>query len=444
MSSVTEKLSRRTILKGIGTAMALPALEAFSFGQDAPKFPLRTGVVFFPNGVITDHWFPSAAGDSFELPKTLRSLEPHRKELYVFSGLTHDKARANGDGPGDHARSAGSFLTARQPKKTDGRDIRAGVSLDQLIAQRNGQATRLPSLEIGCDKGAMAGNCDSGYSCAYSSAISWRSETQPNAKEVNPRAVFERLFGDPGQVAAARDRARQLQYRKSVLDLVQEDAKSLGARLGTADQRKVEEYLDSVRSVERRIQSSEREGVRPAPEMEAPQGVPPEFAGYVRLMMDLMVVAFQTDTTRVATFMLANEGSNRTFPQIEVRDGHHSLSHHARNAEKMAKIQKIDQFYVEQYAYLLEKMRSIREGDGTLLDHSMLIYGCSICDGNRHNHDNLPVLLAGRANGTLKPGRHVIYPRNTPMANLFLELLDRVGIKEERFGDSTGRLPDLV
>ncbi len=447
MSKVTEKLSRRTMLRGMGVLAGLPALEAFAplraFGQEAAKAPLRMAFVFFPNGVNTAKWFVKETGDAFELPSSLQPLESVKGEVLFLSGLAHDKAKANGDGPGDHARSAGTFLTGRQVKKTDGREIRAGISVDQLAAQKTGQGARLPSLEIGCDRGAYAGNCDSGYSCAYSSAISWRGESQPNAKEVNPRAIFERLFGDPKVVAEQRERARQVMYRRSVLDLVLEDAKNLNSQLGGADRRKVEEYLDSVRSMEQQIQAAERETERRVPELEMPEGVPAEFPRYMRLMMDLLVAAFQTDATRIATFMLANEGSNRTMPWAEVREGHHSLSHHGGNGEKLDKIARIDRFYVEQYAYLLERLRSVQEGDGTLLDHSMVLYGCSICDGNRHNHNELPILLSGRANGTITPGRHVRYNRDTPLCNLFLEMLDRVGVREERFGDSTGRLKDL-
>ncbi len=444
-------ITRRQALRGMGALVGLPALESLGFGARAwaapgagPKSPVRMAFVFFPNGVNTAHFFPKETGAKFELPSSLEPLAPYRDRLLVLSGLAHAKARANGDGAGDHARSSGTFLTGVQIRKTDGKEIRAGVSVDQVAAQKIGQATRLPSLELGCDRGAMAGNCDSGYSCAYSSTISWRTETQPNPKEVNPRQVFVRLFGDPEAVADQRARARQAMYRKSVLDLVLEDARSLSGRLASADRRKLDEYLESVRDIERRIQVAERDAARPLPEMEAPEGVPAEFPDYVRLMMDLLVVAFQTDSTRIATFMLANEGSNRTFPWMEVREGHHSLSHHAGNAEKLEKIRQIDRFYVEQFAYLLKRLSGIREGEGTLLDHSMILYGCAISDGNRHNHNELPILLAGKAGGTLKTGRHVRYPKDTPLCNLFLEMLDRVGVRQERFGDSTGRLPDLV
>jgi len=444
---MSKRISRRAVLRGLGVAVALPALEAMAprrlFAGDTPRPPLRMAFFSIPNGVNNPYWFPRDVGATYTLPKTLASLEPVKDDLLVISGLAHDKARANGDGPGDHARSNATFLTSCQARKTDGKDIRAGVSVDQIAAEKAGGKTRLASLELGCEKGAMAGNCDSGYSCAYSSAISWKSPTLPLPKEINPRAVFTRLFGDPNQIAADRDRAKQALYRRSVLDLVSGDAKSLDATLGLADRRKLEEYLEAVRTIEKQIQASEKDEARRLPAMEAPEGIPAEFPAYVRLMMDLLLVAFQTDATRVSTFVMANEGSNRTFPWIEVRDGHHSLSHHGGNVEKTDKIQKIDQFYVEQFSYLVQKMKATPEGEGTLLDNSMLVYGGAIGDGNRHNHDELPILLAGKGQGTIATGRHVRYPRGTPLCNLFLSMLDRVGVKEERIGDSTGRLGDL-
>ena len=291
----------------------------------------------------------------------------------------------------------------------------------------------------------MAGNCDSGYSCAYSSTISWKSATMPLPKETNPRQVFTRLFGDPNAVAAERDRARQAMIRRSVLDLVRDDAAGLRKDLGVADRRKVDEYLESVRSVERQIQASERPAAaKLPPDLRAPAGVPTEFPDYIRLMADLMVLAFRTDSTRIATLVFANEGSNRTFPWADVREGHHSLSHHAGNPEKLEQIHRIDRFYAEMYAYVLGKMKAVKEGDGTLLDNAMVLYGCAIGDGNRHNHDDLPLILAGRGGGTIKPGRHVKYPFETPLCNLFLEMLDRMGVKEQGFGDSTGRLAQLA
>ena len=445
---MSRPITRRTMLRGAGALMALPALEAMrplrAFGE-ATKAPRRMAFLFFPNGVNTKMWFPTALGADYALSPSLEPLAPFKNDLLVLSGLAQTRARANGDGAGDHARSAATFLTGRQARKTDGKDIRAGLSVDQLAAERIGAATKLPSLEIGCEKGQMAGNCDSGYSCAYSSTISWKSPTMPLPKETNPRQVFTRLFGDPGAVAAERDRARQAMIRRSVLDLVREDAASLRADLGMADRRKVDEYLESVRSIERQIQASEKqEAVKLPADFPLPAGVPSEFPDYMRLMGDLMVLAFQTDTTRIATFVFANEGSNRTFPWADVREGHHSLSHHAGNPQKLEQIARIDRFYAEMYAYILGKMKAVKEGDGTLLDHSMVLYGCAIGDGNRHNHDDLPIVLAGRAGGTLKPGRHVKYPFETPLCNLFLEMLDRMGVREESFGDSNGRLDQLT
>jgi hypothetical protein len=444
---MSKLISRRAVLRGLGVAVALPALEAMAplraFAGNSAKPPLRMAFISIPNGVNNYHWFPKDTGTNFILPKTLSPLEPVRSDVLVLSGLAHDKARANGDGAGDHARSNATLLTGCQARKTDGKDIRAGVSIDQVAAEKNGGRTKLASVELGCEKGAMAGNCDSGYSCAYSSAISWKTPTLPLPKEINPRAVFSRLFGDPNQIAQERDRAKQAMYRRSVLDLVTDDAKTLNGDLGLADRRKLEEYLEAVRSIEKQIQSAERDEARRLPQMEAPEGIPAEFPAYVKLMLDLVVVAFQTDTTRIATFVIANEGSNRTFPWIEVRDGHHSITHHGGNVDKLEKIQKIDQFYVEQYAYFVQKMKSIPEGEGTLLDSSMLFYGGAIGDGNRHNHDELPVLLAGNAQGTIESGRHVRYPKGTPLCNLFLSMLDRVGVKEEKFGDGTGRLGQL-
>jgi hypothetical protein len=445
---MSKAISRRTVLRGIGTAVALPALEAMmpirAFA-DGAKPPLRMAFCMTPNGVNCPAWFPTTEGVDYELSKTLSPLAPIKQDLLVLSGLAHDKAKANGDGAGDHARSASTFLTGCQARKTDGKDIRSGVSIDQLAAEKLGAKTRLATLEIGTERGAMAGNCDSGYSCAYSSAVSWKTPTMPLPKEVNPRQIFARLFGDPSAIAAERDRAKQALYRKSVLDLVREDATALEKELGSADRRKLEEYQESIRSIERQIQAAESDNAAKVPAgVEAPaDGIPSELPAYLRLLSDLVVLAFQTDTTRIATYMFANEGSNKTFPFIEVRDGHHSLSHHGGNKEKLDKIQKIDQFYVEMYGYLVGKLKSVKEGEGTLLDSCMVVYGSAIGDGNRHNHNELPVLFAGAAGGTVKTGRHVRYPKDTPMTNLFLSMLDRVGIPEERFADSTGRLKGL-
>jgi hypothetical protein len=426
--------------------IALPFLDAMEprLVRAASKGPLRSVFVFFPNGANMQFWTPSQTGDKFDLPSTLGPLAKFRDELLVLTGLTHDKARAHGDGPGDHARSNSVFLTGAQPLKSDGKDIHVGISVDQVMADKIGSQTRLPSLELGCEKGTQSGNCDSGYSCAYSSNISWRSASMPMAKEVNPRQVFERMFGDPGQVLADRDNAKQAIYRHSILDSVLSDAGDLRRKLGGADQHKVDEYLDAVRSVERQIQAAERKADKVSvPNVEVPEGIPHETETYIELMMDLTVLALQSDSTRIVTLTLANEGSNRNFPSIGVSEGHHNISHHGKNPEKLEKIRKIDLFYTYRFAHLLDKMRAVSESGTTLLNNSMVVYGCAISDGDKHNHEDLPVLLAGKGAATLKPGRHVRYAAETPMCNLYMSMLERVGVRVDKFGDSTGRLGEL-
>ncbi len=442
------RLPRRMVLKGLGAAVALPWLEAMmpsplSAAARSAKPPVRMAFVFVPNGVILPQWKLSYEGALKELSPTLQPLEPVKEHLLVLTNLMHDNARAKGDGPGDHARCSAAFLTGAHPYKTSGADIRNGISVDQFAAQRIGNKTRFPSLELGCDASRMTGNCDSGYSCAYVSNISWKSPTQPAAKEVNPRAVFERLFGSPAKGAQAR---RRLEYRLSVLDFVAEQARDLRRRVGSKDRQKLDEYFTSIREIEQRLARSEKQKLEqfgPKPPMDLPPGVPPDYAEHIRLMSDLLVLAFQTDSTRIATLMLARAGSNRTFPMVGVKEGHHWLSHHQNNKEKIEKLARIDRFYIEQWAYMLQRMKQIREGNGTLLDHVMVLYGSGISDGNRHWHHDLPVLLAGRGGGTIATGRHIKYPKQLPLTNLFLCMLDRMGIEVERFGDSTGRLNGL-
>ncbi|MBL8799453.1 MAG: DUF1552 domain-containing protein, partial [Planctomycetia bacterium] len=398
MNTYQPLLSRRTLLRGLGASLALPWLEAMGpltgwAANTSPKqaAPNRMAFLYVPNGKNMADWTPQADGTDFELPHILQPLEAHRKDLLVLTGLTADKARAHGDGGGDHARALGAFLTGCQPRKTDGTDIRAGISVDQVAAGRIGDQTRLPSLEIGCEHGAMAGNCDSGYSCVYSSTMSWRSATQPLPKEVNPKLVFERLFGNgPDALRAKRD-----QDRKSVLDFVREDAGDLRNKLGINDQRKLDEYFSAVRDIEQRILRAEKLPPVKVPDGVRPQAIPAVYEEHIRMMCDLLVLAFQADITRVCTFVLANEGSNKPYPFIGVSEGHHDLSHHENNPKKKEKIRDINTFHVKQLAYLLTKLKSIPEGDGTLLDHSMIVYGSGNSDGNRHNHDDLPILLAG-------------------------------------------------
>ncbi len=397
-----------------------------------------------PNGMHLPAWTPVKEGANFDLPPTLQPLAKVRDSISILTGLTQHNAEALGDGPGDHARSAATWLTGVHPRKTAGADIHVGISVDQLAAQHIGGATAFPSLEIGCERGGQNGDCDSGYSCAYSSSISWRSATTPVAKEVDPRQVFDRLFGreDPGETAQGRQRRDQ--ERSSILDFVLDDASKLKMRLGSQDRNKLDEYLTGVREIEVRLNKVARvhtaamvSGVTP------PMTMPQDYGEHIRLMADMMVLAFQTDLTRVCTFMWANEGSNRSFREIGVPEGHHDLSHHGGLKEKQDKLMQINQFQVTQLAYMLEKMQAIKEPDGTLLDNSMIVFGGGISDGNRHNHDDLPVLLAGRGGGTIKSGRHIVYPDYTPMANLFLAMLDRVGVKTDSLGDSNGRLQQL-
>jgi len=446
---MSKRISRRTVLRGLGATIALPWLEgmlpAICRGTEAAAGGPATRLAFFfvPNGANMSDWTPAEEGRDYALPSILEPLAPFKDDLLVLSGLAHDKARANGDGPGDHARSASCFLTGSQPYKTSGANIKVGVSVDQVAAERIGQATRLPSLELGCEGGLNSGNCDSGYSCAYSHNISWKTESTPMAKEIDPRLAFERLFGGEGAESAA-GREQRARRQQSILDFALEDARRLNDRLGQSDRRKLDEYLTSVRELEQRIARAEQESAAEKPPADKPAGIPPEYRDHLRLMGDLVALAFQTDSTRICTFMLANEGSNRGYGFIDVPDGHHDLSHHGRDEGKMAKISKINRFHMEQFAYFLEKLKSLPEGDGNLLDHSLIVYGSAIGDGDQHNHDDLPLLLLGKGNGTVDSGRHVRIDGETPVNNLYLSLLDRMGVEVESLGDSTGRLDVLT
>lgn len=439
-------ISRRTVLRGLGISMSLPWLEAMGpaaawadESTASKSVPNRMAFIYAPNGKNMVDWTPQKEGTDFDLPAILEPLAPVKDQLLVLTGLTADKARANGDGGGDHARALGAFLTGAQPKKTDGTDIRAGISVDQVAASRVGAQTRLPSLEIGTERGAMAGNCDSGYSCVYSSTMSWRSATQPLPKEVDPKLAFERLFSTvPDAKRAQRDA-----QRKSILDFVREDAKDLNGRLGVNDVRKLDEYFTAIRDIELRIERAERLPPVRTPDYPVPTGTPSDYGEHIRLMADLVVLAFQADVTRVCTFVLANEGSNKPYPFIEVPEGHHDLSHHGNDAAKKDKIRKINLFHTTNLAYLLKKLADTPEGDGTLLDHSMIAYGSGNSDGNAHNHDDLPILVAGGGCGTLNTGRHVRYPKETPLNNLWLSMLNRMEIDIHQLGDSQGELPDL-
>jgi hypothetical protein len=457
-------ISRRTILRGIGTAMALPMLDAMMPGAVGgvaraaaeaagtagnAAAPVRMAMFFLPNGMCMEDWMPAGEGECFELPPTLRALQPLRDQVTVMTGLALDNARAKGDGPGDHARSAAAFLTGAHPYKTAGKDIKLGISVDQLAAKEIGTQTRLPSLEVGLDKGAMAGNCDSGYACAYSSNISWSSETTPVPKEVNPAKVFDRLFGPASEREAAEGRAKRLMYRKSILDFVAGDAKRLSRELGKADQRKLDEFQTSVREIEQRVErdrqrQAQAKAESKVPDVKFPDEVPDDPQEHFRLMADMLVLAFQRDLTRVSSFMVASDGSDRTYRQIGVTEGHHTLSHHGGNKEKIDQIRKIDKFHVEQFAYFLKRLADIKEANGkSILDNSMVLFGCGIGDGNRHNHNDLPILLAGKGGGSIAGGRHLKYERNTPLCNLYVSMLQRMGIETETFATGKGTISGL-
>ena len=446
----TWQLPRRTFLKGLGTAVALPLLEAMLPGASlaaaaagpAGSAPRRMAFIYVPNGANMADWTPKAVGTEFELPPILEPLKPHQRDLQVLSGLAQDKARPNGDGAGDHARASATFLTGCQARKTNGADIRVGISVDQLAAEKLGKQTRYASLELGCDRGQQVGNCDSGYSCAYSFNISWKTPSTPVPAEINPRLVFDRLFTAGDKADRDENSARRQRYHKSILDFALDDANRLKTSLGATDRRKLDEYLTAVREIEQRIEMAEKYAAA-MPDFQKPKGVPKDYEQHIRLMYDLLALSFQTDTTRVSTFIMAHDGSNRSYKFIDVPEGHHDLSHHGGNEEKKQKIAKINRFHMTQFAYFLGKLKTIQEGEGTLLDNCMIVYGSGIGDGNRHNHDDLPVLLAGKGGGSLTPGRHVVHPRNTPMANLYLSMLERVGAPVERLGDSTGLLKDI-
>jgi hypothetical protein len=444
-------ISRRTILRGLGASIALPFLDAMlptsasAAAVAQSTAPLRMAMFFLPNGMNMAQFLPTETGKGYSLTPTLEPLAKVKSDLTVLSGLCLDGARAQGDGGGDHARSAAAFLTGAHPVKTAGSDIHNGISMDQVAANKIGSETRLPSLELGFDRGQVAGECDSGYSCAYVTNISWRSPVNPMPHEVNPAAVFERLFGSADELANAQNRARRLAERRSILDFVADDSKSLESKLGKADQQKLDEYTTSIRQIEKQIEKARLEAAKPMdPGMSRPIGIPEDFKEHMNLMCDLMIMAFRLDLTRISTCMVARDGSERTYRWLGLSDGHHTLSHHGRKPEKLEAIAKIDRFHVEQYAYMLEKMKSIKEGDRTLLDNSMILFGAGISDGNRHNHNNLPILLAGRGGGTINPGRHIAFNNNTPLCNLYLSMLDRMGVKQDRFGDSTGQISELT
>jgi hypothetical protein len=442
---VTKKaLSRRTILRGIGTAVALPLLDAMvpAFAPAATTAPVRRfGVVYHPNGVIYDKWLPTGSGASYELSPTLKALEPFKKDVLVITGLASDQAEALGDGGGDHSRACGSFLTGVHVKKSDS-IVENAVSMDQIVAKAFESETQLSSLQMTADENSLLGSCDLGYSCAYSSTVSWLTPTLPLMAENNPRVLFERMFGSSDSTDA-RVRAARLQQDRSLVDSVNDRVHQLQRKLGAADNRKVDDYLASLRDVERRIQKAEEQSSKELPDVKQPVGIPDNFAEHVRLLYDLQLLAYQSDLTRVITFMYGREQTGRPYPHIGVPEPHHPLTHHQLDPVKMDKCTRIQRHHIELFTEFLGKMRNTPDGDGSLLDHSILLFGSGISNSDRHTHGPLPVFLAGGGAGAIKGGRHIVVPEHTPLTNLQLTLLNRMGVPAEMLGDSNGQFKEL-
>ncbi|MCF3651634.1 DUF1552 domain-containing protein [Synoicihabitans lomoniglobus] len=437
---------RRLFLRGLGTAVALPVLQSVlparlrAAATNPANQPQRVAWIYVPNGANMADWTPATTGTDYALPSSLQPLAAHQRDLTVLTGLANPQGDELGDGGGAHARASASFLSGVHPRKTAGADIQAGISCDQIAARQIGHQTRLPSLELSCDGGQRAGSCDSGYSCIYQFNVSWRSATQPMAPEVNPRAAFERLFGNGDAAASVESAARRSLYRRSILDYVLDDAQRLEARLGVDDRRKLDEYLTSVRELEVRIARADQ---FPMPDVPTGVDAPGMFETYeehMELMYEVMALAFQTDSTRIATFIVAHDGSNRPYPNIGIRDGHHDLSHHRSDEEKKKKLAQINRYHVSRFSRFLDRLKSIPEGEGNLLNHSTILYGSALSDGNEHSPVNLPILLAGQGGGRLNAGRHVRVEEGAPMTNLYRSMLDTVGVSTETIGDSTGKL----
>ena len=437
MTIITGKsLSRRTLLRGVGGAIALPVLDAMrpALGASVTQ-ARRVAVIYVPNGIVMNDWTPKEIGKDFTFTRILKPLEPFRNDVVIISGLAN-KAADKGPG-GGHAKASGSFLSGMTPKHTSGADVRAGTTFDQVAALKWAAETRVPSLQLGCEDSRMIGNCDTGSSCAYTNTLSWKNPETPMAVEVNPRSVFERLFGTVDPSLSPETRARRALYRRSILDRTRESTQKLVSDLGAPDRRKIDEYLTAIREVEKRIAGAEND--TRVPPVDKPSGIPFQFTEYMKLMFDLQTIAFQADLTRVSTMMVGREGSVRTYPEIGVPDPHHPLTHHRGHPDFIEKVTKINCFHVELFAYFVEKLKATPDGDGTLLDHSAILYGGALSDGNQHSNSNLPLLVAGHAGG-LRGGRHVAAAPKTPVANLFVNLLDSVGVATESFGDSTGKL----
>ena len=438
-------LPRRTVLRGLGTAMALPMLDAMvpalsGISGRAAEPVRRLGWVYCPNGMAMDAWMP-AAKESLELSTTLSPLAPYRDQTVVVSGLAQGQAEALGDGNGEHTRATATWLNGIHPRETEGADVRGGKTADQIAADQLGRTTPLSSLELAIDQDFLVGSCDNGYSCIYMNTIAWRDETTPLPMQNNPRVVFERLFGDGGSTA---DRQSEFRKDRSILDAITGDLARLQREVGAGDQARVTQYLDSVRAIERRIQLSEQKDTE-LPELERPVGIPESYQEHVELMFELTSLAYQVDMTRVFTFMLGRELNGRAYPEIGIPDSHHGLSHHRYDPEKLAQLAKINTYHVSLFTHFLDELANTPDGDGSLLDHSLLMYGASLSDSNKHLHFDLPLLLVGGGAGQLKGGRHLQYPRDTPMTNLLVSQLDKAGVRlDNGLGDSTGRLVEMA
>ena len=438
-------LARRTFLRGAGAAVALPFLDsmipAFATAATTTKPPVRMAFVYVPNGVDLRNWSLGYEGNLDKMSRILQPLEPYRQDINVLGNLTHNAGRALLDGPGDHGRCSASYLTGVQPRKTMA-DIKAGVSFDQIVGKHVGAGTSFNTLELGLEDARQAGDCDSGYSCAYTNNLAWRAESQPLPPTLNPRALFERLFGEDAAMTPEARRHRNL-YRRSVLDLVSEDAKRLAQDLGPTDQRKLDEYLSSIREIELQIARADKDSIQIDPGFDKPYGIPADFAEHFSLMTNMLTVAFQANLTRVATFLVTREGTSRAYREIGIPDGHHPLTHHRGQEELMEKVSRINTYHVQQFAGWLGKLKAVKEGDSNLLDNSMIVYGAGLADGNKHSHEDLPTVIAGRGGSHFQTGRSIVYRKETPMCNLFLTMMDRMGVPTEHFGDSSGPLEGL-
>jgi len=439
----TLSISRRSLLRGLGASIALPLLESIApaaYANTIENKPKRLSVFYTPNGMSMDSFTPLTTGMNYAMTPILEPLAAYRNQFSVISGLAHYNASALGDGPGSHGRSCGAYLTGAHPKRTEGSDLQCGISMDQVVANHFATETQLASLELGIEPSSLLGSCDIGYSCTYTNTLSWRSPTVALPVTVNPRDVFERLFGD-GMSLDEESRQAQFKRKSSILDFVRDDAARLTKKMGMNDRRKMDEYLASIHDVERRIQKASSQKIDTnAGDLIMPTGIPNSFEDHVKIMIDLQVLALQTDMTRVCTFMLGRELSNRTYPDIGVPDSHHSLSHHGGNPEKIAKLVKINRHHMEQFAYCLERMSSTKDGESSLLDSTLLMAGASLGEPNAHENSNLPAISAG---GGLQGNRHIAVEKNTPMCNLMLSMINKLGVPAESFGDSTGLLHEL-